>query len=125
MSNPRFRWTVVNETSAADRNADVLATPEDRGHEIFNVGMAKCGAEPELLYIHTGFTTAILLNLKRVDFVAGGCGTGQGYLNSEMQYPGAFCGLILDPLDAWLFTQINGGTASRLLWTRVTAGPVT
>jgi len=58
--------------------------------------------------------TAILLNLKRVGFVVGGCGTGQGYLNSAMQYPGVFCGLILDPLDAWLFTQINGGNCISL-----------
>jgi ribose 5-phosphate isomerase RpiB len=43
--------------------------------------------------------TAILLNLKRVDFVVGGCGTGQGYLNSAMQYPGVFCGHILNDLD--------------------------
>jgi len=46
--------------------------------------------------------------------VVGGCGTGQGYLNSAMQYPGVFCGLILDPLDAWLFTQINGGNCTSL-----------
>lgn len=58
--------------------------------------------------------TAILLNLERVDFVVGGCGTDQGYLNSAMQYPGVFCGHILTPLDAWLFTQINGGNCISL-----------
>ena len=109
-----MRIAVINETSAADRNADILAALEGRGHEIFNVGMTKCGAQPELLYTHSGLMTAILLNLKRVDFVVGGCGTGQGYLNSAMQYPGVFCGLILDPLDAWLFTQINGGNCISL-----------
>ena len=46
--------------------------------------------------------------------MVGGCGTGQGYLNSAMQYPNIFCGLILDPLDAWLFTQINGGNCISL-----------
>lgn len=55
--------------------------------------------KPELSYRHTGLMTAILLNLKRVDFVVGGCGTGQGYLNSAMQYPGVFCGHILNDLD--------------------------
>ena len=109
-----MKIAVINETSAADKNADLLAALEDRGHEIFNVGMIKCGAQPELLYTHTGLMTALLLNLKRVDFVVGGCGTGQGYLNSAMQYPGVFCGLILDPLDAWLFTQINGGNCISL-----------
>ncbi|MDR2687728.1 MAG: ribose-5-phosphate isomerase, partial [Oscillospiraceae bacterium] len=31
-----------------------------------------------------------------------------------MQYPGVFCGLVLDPLDAWLFSQINGGNCVSL-----------
>jgi hypothetical protein len=31
-----------------------------------------------------------------------------------MQYPGVFCGLITGPLDAWLFTQINGGNCISL-----------
>jgi ribose 5-phosphate isomerase RpiB len=105
---------VVNETSAADRNADVLAALEGRGHEMINAGMTKSGAKPELTYIHTGLISAILLNLKRVAFVVGGCGTGQGYLNAVMQYPGVFCGHILNSLDAWLFAQINGGNCISL-----------
>jgi hypothetical protein len=32
-----------------------------------------------------------------------------------MQYPGVFCGHILTPLDAWLFTQINGGNCISLM----------
>ena len=63
---------------------------------------------------HTGLMSALLLYLKRVDFVVGGCGTGQGYLNAVMQYPGVFCGHILNALDAWLFTQINGGNCISL-----------
>jgi ribose 5-phosphate isomerase RpiB len=110
-----MKIAVVNETSAADRNADILAALEGRGHEVINAGMTKNGAEPELTYIHTGLISAILLNLKRVDFVVGGCGTGQGYLNSVMQYPGVFCGHILNSLDAWLFTQINGGNCISLM----------
>jgi ribose 5-phosphate isomerase RpiB len=105
---------VVNETSAADRNADVLAALDGRGHEVMNAGMTKSGAKPELTYIHTGLISAILLNLKRVDLVVGGCGTGQGYLNAVMQYPGVVCGHILNSLDAWLFTQINGGNCISL-----------
>jgi ribose 5-phosphate isomerase RpiB len=109
-----MRIAVVNETSAADRNGDILAALRDRGHQIVNAGMTKSGAKPELLYIHTGLITAILLNLGRVDFVVGGCGTGQGYLNAAMQYPGIVCGHILDALDAWLFAQINGGNCISL-----------
>jgi hypothetical protein len=32
-----------------------------------------------------------------VDFVVGGCGTGLGYLNAVMQYPGVVCGHLLSP----------------------------
>jgi len=105
---------VINETSAADKNVDILAALENRGHRILNAGMVKNGAKPELTYIHTGLMAAILLNLKRVDFVVGGCGTGQGFLNSVMQYPGITCGHILNSLDAWLFTQINSGNCISL-----------
>jgi ribose 5-phosphate isomerase RpiB len=110
-----MRIAVVNETSAADRNADILAALEGRDHEVINAGMTKNFAQPEITYIHTGLISAILLNLERVDFVVGGCGTGQGFLNSAMQYPGVFCGHIVDALDAWLFTQINGGNCISLM----------
>ena len=109
-----MKIAVINETSAADRNADILAALEGRGHEILNVGMKKGGEQPELQYIQTGLLTGLLLHLKRVDLVVGGCGTGQGYLNSAMQYPGVFCGHILGPLDAWLFAQINDGNCISL-----------
>ena len=109
-----MRIAVINETSAADKNKDILTALEGRGHTIINAGMTKTGAKPELTYIHTGFLAAILLNLKRVDLVVGGCGTGQGFLNSVMQYPNICCGLIQNPLDAWLFEQINGGNCISL-----------
>ena len=110
-----MRICVINETSAGDKNADILAALEaSGGHEVINAGMTQRGASPELTYIHTGLISALLLHLRRVDFVVGGCGTGQGYLNAVMQYPGVFCGHILNPLDAWLFTQINGGNCISL-----------
>jgi ribose 5-phosphate isomerase RpiB len=109
-----MKIAVVNETSAADRNADILAALAGSGHQVINAGMRKNGEQPELQYIHTGFLAALLLNLARVDLVVGGCGTGQGFLNSVMQYPGVFCGHILNDLDAWLFAQINDGNCISL-----------
>jgi len=109
-----MKIAIINETSAADRNADISAALDGRGHEIFNVGMKKSGEQPELQYIHTGFLSALLLNLKKIDLVVGGCGTGIGFMNSAMQYPGVFCGLLLQPLDAWLFAQINAGNCISL-----------
>lgn len=110
-----MKIAVINETSAADKNKDIIAALEGRGHEIINAGMTRCGAQPELTYIHTGFMAALLLNANRVDLVVGGCGTGQGFLNAVMQYPGVFCGHLITPLDAWLFTQINGGNCISLM----------
>lgn len=110
-----MKIAVINETSAADGNADILAALEGVGHEVINAGMTRTGAKPELTYINTGLLAAILLNSGRVDYVVGGCGTGQGFLNAVMQYPGVFCGHILSPLDAWLFTQINGGNCVSLM----------
>jgi len=110
-----MRIAVINETSAADRNADILAALDGLGHDVINVGMKKSGEKPELSYIYTGLMAAVLLNAGTVDFVVGGCGTGQGFLNSVMQYPGVTCGHIITPLDAWLFTQINGGNCVSLM----------
>ena len=109
-----MRIAIINETSAADKNKDILKAVEGKGHDVFNLGMKEKGVAPELQYNHTGFLTALVLNTGRVDFVVGGCGTGQGYLNAAMQYQGVFCGHILTPLDAWLFTRINGGNCISL-----------
>ena len=109
-----MKIAVVSETSAGDKNPHIVSALEGRGHEILNVGMKEKGGDPELTYIHTGFLAALLLNTDRADIVVGGCGTGQGFLNSCMQYAGVFCGLIADALDAWLFRQINGGNCLSL-----------
>ena len=110
-----MRIAVISETSAGDKNAAIVAALQAcGGHEIINAGMKQKGGSPELTYIHTGLIAAVLLNLNRVNFVVGGCGTGQGFLNAVMQYPGVVCGLILNSLDAWLFMQINGGNCISL-----------
>jgi ribose 5-phosphate isomerase RpiB len=113
-----MRIAVLNESAAADRNADIMAALEGRGHEIINAGMRKCGEDPSLLYTHTGLATGLLMGLGRVDFVVGGCGTGQGYFNAAVQYPGVFCGHIQTPLDACLFAQINAGNCVSLTLTQ-------
>ncbi len=109
-----MKIAVINEVSASARNGDIIRALEERGHEVFNVGMTDPASVPQLSYIHTGLLAGLLLYTKRVDFVVGGCGTGQGFLNAAMQYPGVFCGLVVDALDAWLFTQINGGNCISL-----------
>jgi len=109
-----MRIAVINEISAADKNADILKALEGRGHEVLNLGNTSSSDSPGLLYIHTGLMSALLLNLRAVDFVVGGCGTGLGFFNSVMQYPDVFCGHLLNPLDAFLFARINAGNCVSL-----------
>lgn len=109
-----MRIAVINEISSSHRNKDIIEALKGFNHEIYNVGMKNTEDNPVLTYIHTGLMSALLLNLKAVDMVIGGCGTGQGYLNSVMQYPGIFCGVISDSLEAWLFSQINAGNCISL-----------
>lgn len=110
-----MKIAVINETSAADKNADIIKALEGRDHEIINAGMTKSGDTPMITYIHTGLMAALLLYSRQVDFVVGGCGTGQGFLNAAMQYPDMVCGHITTPIDAWLFAQINGGNCISLM----------
>jgi ribose 5-phosphate isomerase RpiB len=109
-----MKIAVINEISAAARNADILRALDGRGHEILNLGNTSTEDTLQLQYIHTGLMSALLLHLKAVDFVVGGCGTGLGYLNSVLQYPGVVCGHVLSPLDAWLFSRINDGNCVSL-----------
>lgn len=109
-----MRIAVVNEVSASLRNSDIVAALEEQGHEVLNLGMKTPEELPELTYLHTGLISALALEMKIADFVVGGCGTGQGYLNAVLQYPGVVCGLVLDSLDAWLYTRINAGNCISL-----------
>lgn len=109
-----MRIAVINEISAADKNPDILKALEGRGHVVLNLGNTSSKDAPALLYAQTGLMAALLLNLKAVDFVVGGCGTGIGFLNSVLQYPGVVCGHLLNPLDAFLFARINAGNCVSL-----------
>jgi ribose 5-phosphate isomerase RpiB len=109
-----MKIAVINEISAADRNADILRALDGRGFEVLNLGNTSSQEIPGLLYIHTGLMSALLLELKAVDFVVGGCGTGLGFMNSVLQYPGVVCGHLLTPLDAFLFARINAGNCVSL-----------
>lgn len=109
-----MKIAVITEGSTKHHNADVMKALEGMGHEVVNLGMKNVDGEPDLTYMETGLMTAIALNLKAVDFVVGGCGTGQGYMNAVLQYPGVFCGLIMDPVEAFLYSQVNAGNCISL-----------
>lgn len=109
-----MKVAVINEVSARDKNPAVVAALKAQNADVRNVGMCAGDYDLELTYIHTGLMAGILLNLGAVDLAVGGCGTGQGFLLSSMQYPGVFTGLVTEPLDAFLFSQINAGNCVSL-----------
>jgi ribose 5-phosphate isomerase RpiB len=109
-----MRVAVVNETSAVDKHPFIMTALEGRGLDVINAGMAEKGEEPELQYNHTGLISALLLAAGRVDMVIGGCGTGQGFMNGVLQYPGVVCGHLQTSLDAFLFARINAGNVISL-----------
>lgn len=110
-----MKIALMNEFSQASKNEIVLKELKDvvepMGYEVYNTGMIKDGDEPYLTYLHLGIQAALLLNSKAVDFVVTGCGTGQGALMSLNAYPGVVCGYCIEPIDAYLFLQINNGNA--------------
>ena len=109
-----MKTAIISEVSARDKNPMIIASLAKQNNILYNVGMTEGSYDSELTYIHTGLMAGILLNLDAVDLVVGGCGTGQGFLISAMQYPNVFCGLITEPLDSFLFGQINGGNCISL-----------
>jgi ribose 5-phosphate isomerase RpiB len=84
---------------------------EPLGHQVFNYGMYTAEDSASLTYVMNGLLTGILLNSGAADFVVTGCGTGMGSMLAANAMPGVFCGLVIDPTDAFLFSQINDGNA--------------
>lgn len=109
-----MRIAVISEVSAGDKNGLIIDALKFVDAKVYNVGMSDEPHSTELTYIHTGLMAGLSLATGAADFVVGGCGTGQGFLLSAMQYPGVFCGHIIEPVDAWLFSQINGGNCVSL-----------
>lgn len=109
-----MKIAVINEVSTRAKNKDILAGLDKLGMNYINVGMSDEPSANDLSYIHTGFMAGAVLNLGLADMVIGGCGTGQGFLISAMQYPNVYCGLIVEPVDAFLFSQINAGNCVSL-----------
>ena len=110
-----MKIALIIENSQAAKNAiihDALASvAEPLGHEVFNYGMYSAEDSASLTYVMNGLLAGILLNSGAADFVVTGCGTGTGSMLACNAMPGVFCGLIIDPTDAFLFSQINDGNA--------------
>lgn len=110
-----MKVALIMENSQAAKNSIVndalVAVAEPLGHQVFNYGMYSAEDGASLTYVMNGILAGILLNSKAADFVITGCGTGMGSMLACNAMPGVFCGLVIDPTDAFLFSQINDGNA--------------
>ena len=105
---------VIENSQAAKSNIvhDALKNvAEPLGHDVHHYGMYGPDDSASLTYVMNGLLTGILLNSGAADFVVTGCGTGMGSMLACNSMPGVFCGLVIDPTDAFLFGQINDGNA--------------
>lgn len=109
-----MRIALINENSQASKNEVIYkalkSICDKKGYELYNLGMTN-SEDTNLTYVQNGLLAAILLNTKVVDFVVTGCGTGEGAMLALNSFPNVECGLIVDPTDAYLFSQINAGNA--------------
>ena len=110
-----MKIALIIENSQAAKNAIVhdalTSVAEPLGHQVFNYGMYTPEDAASLTYVMNGLLTGILINSGAADFVVTGCGTGMGSMLTANAMPGVFCGLVIDPTDAFLFSQINDGNA--------------
>ncbi|MEY3832585.1 MAG: hypothetical protein RLZZ130_63 [Pseudomonadota bacterium] len=110
-----MKIALITENSQAAKNSIIndalIAVAEPLGHQVFNYGMYTAEDSASLTYVMNGLLAGILLNSKAADFVVTGCGTGMGSMLACNAMPGVFCGLVIDPTDAFLFSQINDGNA--------------
>ncbi|QTD57626.1 RpiB/LacA/LacB family sugar-phosphate isomerase [Parasphingorhabdus cellanae] len=110
-----MKIALISENSQAAKNGIIhealTSVAEPFGHEVYNYGMYTAEDSAQLTYVMNGLLTGILLNSKAVDFVVTGCGTGMGSMLACNAMPGVFCGLVIDPTDAFLFNRINDGNA--------------
>ncbi|WP_271077286.1 RpiB/LacA/LacB family sugar-phosphate isomerase [Aurantiacibacter sp. MUD61] len=110
-----MKIALIIENSQAAKNSIVhdalTSVAEPLGHEVHHYGMYTPEDAAHLTYNMNGILSGILLNSGAADFVVTGCGTGMGSMLACNAMPGVFCGLVIDPTDAFLFAQINDGNA--------------
>lgn len=108
-----MRIAIINEDSQAEKNAVIYAAlcevGSSYGHEVINFGMLHEHDVHEINYTQIGILSSIIIECGLADFVITGCGTGQGAMMSCNAFPNLYCGYVHQPLDAYLFAQVNAG----------------
>ena len=82
-------------------------------HTAVNYGQYNA-QDHRMTYIQSAILISAILNSGAADFAVTGCGTGEGAAIACNAMPGVLCGKAFDPLDAFLFTQVNNGNCLSL-----------
>ena len=106
---------VMQASSQREKNALLYEATRDAaaGHEVVNLGVF-AGEAVEVGYVETAVAISLLLSAGAIDFAVTGCSSGQGMMLALNSLPGALCGYLPTPQDAYLFGRINGGNAASL-----------
>ena len=106
---------VMQASSQRERNALLFEATRAaaKGCEVVNFGVFgdEAGA---CSYVEVAVALSLLLSSGAVDFAVTGCSSGQGMMLALNSLPGALCGYLPTPQDAFLFGRINGGNAASL-----------
>ena len=112
-----MKIALVMEWSTCERNEIVYETlkkvAEANGHTVVNYGQYNM-EDNRQTYNQNAILISALLNAGAADFVITGCGTGEGAMLAANSMPSVLCGLVVDPADSYLFTQVNGGNCMSL-----------
>lgn len=108
-----MKIALINENSQASKNAIIYSSlvkyADKYGHEVVNYGMYNNEQNHQLTYVQIGLLASILLTSGAADFIVTGCGTGQGAMLACNSFPNVICGHVANPLDGYLFGQVNDG----------------
>ena len=108
---------LVMEWSTCAKNEIVYETlkkvAESKGHTVVNYGQFNM-EDFRQTYNQNAVFTAALLASGAADIVITGCGTGEGAMLACNSMPGVLCGYVVDPADAYPFTQVNNGNCISL-----------
>lgn len=112
-----MKIALVMEWSTSERNETVYRVlkevAERNGHTVVNYGQFGPDDHRQT-YNQNAVLISAILNSGAADMVVTGCGTGEGALLAANSMPGVLCGLVVDPADSYLYTQINGGNCISL-----------
>ena len=112
-----MKIALVMEWSTSSKNKmvnEVLCKVAEKfGHEVVNYGQYQL-EDHRMTYNQCAILDAVILKSGAADLVVTGCGTAEGACIAANAMPGVQCGLIAEPLDAYLFTQVNNGNCVAL-----------